>query len=175
MSALACEPHDTMSALISPCGLYRYRLERRWGPEPSLPFCLLNPSTADAERDDPTIRRCVGFARREGAGGIVVVNKYAFRASTPSALWAAPDPFGPDNDRVLAEVSRAAAATGMPIVCGWGTLGNNSNRHIHILQQSGARLVCLGWTKGGAPRHPLYVRNDERLRDLFAELEAAAP
>ena len=128
-----------------------------------LPFVMLNPSTADADLDDPTIRRCVGFARREGAGGIVVANLYAFRATDPAALMKASDPYGPDNDDALKAVAAEAAATGMPIVCAWGVHGGKSNRPIVLLQSRGARLLCLGKTKDGNPRHPLYVAGSQPL------------
>ncbi len=85
----------TKEAVISDCGRYRYRLTRRWGDGPLLSFIMLNPSTADAEVDDPTIRRCMGFARRDGYGGIVVGNLYAFRTTKPKALFAADNPLGP--------------------------------------------------------------------------------
>lgn len=131
-----------------------------------MPFVMLNPSTADADIDDPTIRRCMSFARREGAGGIVVANQFAFRATEPDDLRKATDAFGPDNENALREVAAEAAATGMPIVCAWGAHGGKSNRHIVILQSAGARLVCLGKTKDGHPRHPLYVRGDQALEDF---------
>src|SRR5262245_19133112 len=90
---------QTKEALISPCGLYRYWLTRTWDNSlRRVCWVMLNPSTADAEQDDPTIRRCVGFARSWGAGGIIVVNLFAFRASDPKALLRAADPVGPDND-----------------------------------------------------------------------------
>lgn len=151
------------SACISPCGLYRYRLDRSWSGEHALPFVMLNPSTADAKIDDPTIRRCMGFARREGAGGIIVVNVYAFRATSPVDLFKATDPHGPDNDLHLARIAHWGAQSGMPIVCAWGAHGNNTNRHVAMLAMFGARLVCLGTTKDGQPRHPLYVRGDQPL------------
>src|SRR5712664_2208515 len=86
------------SAGFSCCGLYRYWLRRHWDAElPPVCFVMLNPSTADAERDDPTIRRCCGFSRRWGYGGIVVVNLYAFRTSDPCCLRNAVHPVGPEN------------------------------------------------------------------------------
>lgn len=151
------------SAIISDDGAYRYRLERFWSGEPALPFVMLNPSTADAAVDDPTIRRCMGFARREQAGGIIVCNLYAFRATEPSILWRASDPYGPENDRALVDLASWAHSADMPIVCGWGAHGGNSNRPVVLMQQTGVRLVCLGRTKGGQPRHPLYVRGDQPL------------
>jgi hypothetical protein len=172
------------TAKMSVCGRYRYLLMRSWGqcgysgmfPEtlgfysekysrPMLPFVMLNPSTADAAVDDPTIRRCMGFARREGFGGIMVANLYAFRAKNPDDLWRADDPYGPENDSALLHVANYAYCKGVPIVCGWGVHGGKNNRPIALMQQMGARLVCLGRTKGGYPRHPLYVRADQSFED----------
>ncbi len=151
------------AATVSLCGLYRYRLDRFWGAAPALPFVMLNPSTADAEIDDPTIRRCMGFARREGAGGVIVCNLYAFRATRPDDLWRAADPCGPDNEKALSGLASWASYAGMPIVCAWGTHGGKNNRPIALMLDAGAKLLCLGLTKGGHPRHPLYVRGDEPL------------
>ena len=151
------------TALLSSCGLYRYHLTRQWQDGPLMSFVMLNPSTADADVDDPTIRRCVGFARREGAAGIAVGNVYAFRATRPDNLWKARDPFGPDNDDVLRQMAAEAVRDGLPVVCAWGAHGNRSNRHTAMLLAAGATLVCLGKTKEGHPRHPLYVRGDQPL------------
>ena len=148
---------------ISSCGPYRYRLTRYWGPGKFMPFIMLNPSVADAEIDDPTIRRCMGFARREGAGGIVVGNIYAFRATKPEVLWKAADPFGPDNDEALAHIAIGAVADDMPIVCAWGAAAQVSNVVTAKLFSHGARCVCLGKTKEGRPRHPLYVHSQQAL------------
>jgi len=154
------------SAHISADGLYRYRLERFWGSEHALPFVMLNPSTADAEVDDPTIRRCMGFARREGAGGIIVCNLYAFRATKPADLWQARDPYGPENDSALVGLADWAARAGMPLICAWGAQGGNNNRPIVLMQRTGAQLMCLGRTESGQPRHPLYVRGDQKLEEF---------
>ena len=87
------------AAVLSPCGAYRYLLTRRFGPGKKLAtFVMLNPSTADAERDDATIRKCVGFARSWGCAGLQVVNLFAFRATDPTDLRMADDPVGPEND-----------------------------------------------------------------------------
>lgn len=154
------------TAHISDCGLYRYQLIRQWGPPPLLPFVMLNPSTADAMVDDPTIRRCIGFAKREGAGGIIVVNLYGLRATDPAELKKTKDPFGPDNRPNIQTVGLMAVATNMPVICAWGTNGwlKSANRDtIHLLQNTGARLTCLGKTKAGDPKHPLYIRSDQPL------------
>lgn len=96
----ALEREVATTAGISECGTYRYWLCREWSPGlDSLVWLMLNPSTADATQDDPTIRRCMGFARRWGYGGITVVNLYAYRATNPRDLLTAADPVGPENDR----------------------------------------------------------------------------
>lgn len=154
------------AAHISDCGQYRYKLSRFWGPEHALPFVMLNPSTADDFVDDPTIRRCMGFARREGAGGIIVVNLYGLRATEPAELRKVKDPFGPDNRANIHALGKWAFLAGMPIVCAWGTHGwfKSANRDtIHLLKSTGASLVCLGTTKSGEPKHPLYIRGDQPL------------
>lgn len=155
------------SAVISECGKYRYRLSRRWNESGySLPFVMLNPSIADAKIDDPTIRRCMGFARREGYAGIEVANLYAFRATFPVDLWKAIDPEGPNNVQHLTDVAKAAATYAVPIICAWGAHGGRNNRPIAIMQATGAELRCLGKTKDGKPRHPLYVRADQQFELL---------
>ena len=161
------------SATLSPCGAYRYTLTREW--DPSLPralFVMLNPSTADAEVDDPTIRRCIGFARRDGFGSIEVVNLFAFRATDPRELWRAGMGWvsivGPDNDRHVSEAVKRAVQH----VAAWGADPPGArSRGLHhwralwtsdITRRAGG-LHCLGVTKDGRPRHPLYVRGDASL------------
>jgi len=137
---------------------YRYRLWRRWDrSRPRIAFCMLNPSTADARRDDPTIRRCIGFARDWGYGGIEVVNIFALRATDPRDLRSARDPVGPRNDAFMLQ-----AATESPVVIAWGVHGALRDRAATALQLFGprARLLALGRTRSGAPRHPLYLRRD---------------
>ena len=91
------------TADFSFCGQYRYTLTRVWSLERGLVlFVGLNPSTADAERDDPTVRRCVGYARRWGFGGVLVANLFAYRATDPRDLLAVSYPIGPRNDEVIA-------------------------------------------------------------------------
>lgn len=156
----------TKTAHISECGLYRYRLTRHWNEGRLLPFVMLNPSTADANIDDPTIRRCMGFAKRENAGGIVVVNLYGLRATDPAELHRVKDPFGPNNRAEIHAMGKYAFLCGMPIVCAWGTNGwfKSANRDtIHLLKSTGASLVCLGTTKSGEPKHPLYIKGDQPL------------
>lgn len=141
-------------------GNYRYWLYREWdATKPTIHFVMLNPSTADASVDDPTIRRCISFATREGFGSLFVVNLYVWRATNPDELRNAPDPVGPHNMEFLASIGRAAAGCETPIVCAWG-VAPNAEPVINLLRDKGAKLVCLGKTKNGSPRHPLYVRAD---------------
>jgi len=149
-----------MSATLSDCGQYRYWL-RRGSEANALTFIMLNPSTADAVADDPTIRRCSGFARRNGYSGIVVANLYAYRATDPAHLWSAEDPVGPQNDYYLAKLARNQG----DIVLAWGgkAKADRVARLAEIVNHHGSRLLCLGTTKSGAPRHPLFVKNDQPL------------
>ena len=148
------------SAVLSECGLYRYRLERRWADGPKALFIMLNPSTADAEKDDPTIRRCISFAKREGCGGLIVVNLFAFRATEPDALLLADDPIGPDNPGALAA---AVADCDGPLIAAWGAWPGARAAGEAVVRKLGPRARCLGLTKAGSPRHPLYVAGDAPL------------
>jgi hypothetical protein len=154
-----------LAADISPCGLYRYTLRRPSEvayPERSTAlFVMLNPSTADATIDDPTIRRCRGFARAWGCNGLTVLNLYALRSPEPAALWRATDPVGPENDSYLHRVAREYG----DVVCAWGSNARPDRvaAFLRIMAGASARLWCLGTTKNGSPRHPLYVRADQAL------------
>lgn len=150
------------TARISDCGKYRYHLTRVWDEKlHPLTFVMLNPSTADADQDDPTIRRCIGFAKREGYGGISIVNLYAYRATDPEQLKHVNDPFGVGN--LNAQREAIEKANGRPVICAWGTKGtlHGGYRHfINLAQRNGANLAALGITKDGHPKHPLYLRGD---------------
>ena len=149
------------AATISECGLYRYSLGRAWTQEGGLlMFVMLNPSTADAYEDDPTIRRCIGFARDAGFGGIWVGNLFAFRATKPAELWAAKaegvDIEGPDNVEAL----NLMASKSRAIVCAWGAHGAKAPGEVDAVGKSfepSRELLCLGTTKDLHPRHPLYL------------------
>jgi hypothetical protein len=154
------------SARVSPDGAYRYTLVRRWSfgmaeYRPPAQFIMLNPSTADAELDDPTIRRCVGFARALAAGGIVVVNLYAYRATKPADLFRAADPVGPEADDYLRHVARRAVLDDAPLIAAWGANAKPDRiaQALDVIEHAGARdrLTALGVTAAGAPRHPLYL------------------
>lgn len=152
------------AAIISSCERYRYTLERTWDPElPVLVFCMLNPSKADAVEDDPTIRRCIGFAKREGCGGIRVVNLFAWRTKSPSELpKCAVEAAGPSNDEWV-----QATVQGRRVVVAWGgskpAAAAVTGPFLTRIRAIAVSVQCLGKTKAGAPRHPLYVRGDAPL------------
>lgn len=153
------EPAMRRDAVISPCGGYRYQLSRTWSQAgPSAVFVMLNPSTADATADDPTIRRCIGFARSWGCGGLVVVNLYAWRATDPAELRQAKDPIGPENDSHLAAVSAYAAQQDAPLVAAWGAHAREERIARAVALTGMHRLTALALTKSGQPAHPLYLR-----------------
>lgn len=135
---------------------YRYDLIREWNEDrPKLRVCMLNPSTADAFKDDPTIRRLIGFASRENYGGIVVVNLYAFRSSKP-LNWKH-DHIGPENNETIRRV-----CFDKTVLCAWGANAyeDRVEEVMDIFENNGIETVCLGTTKDGHPRHPLYVKAD---------------
>lgn len=151
------------SAIIDETGQYRYSLVREWNPDlPRVLFVMLNGSTADANRDDPTLRRCIGFAKAWGYGSLEVVNLFGYRTTFPQELKRAVDPVGPENDRYIMEAVNRAKT----IFLAWGTHGKYLRRDskvIEILKKCGIAAVwCLEKTKDGHPRHPLYVRGDIR-------------
>lgn len=151
-----------MSAVISSDGKYRYRLGREFclNGEGSVCFVMLNPSTADAEQDDPTIRRCIGFAKRFGAERLDVVNLFAYRATDPSALrsLSKSDAVGPENDmHILDAVMRSKR-----VVCAWGNHGILHGRAKEVMRLIGGVLtpMALKVSKSGQPAHPLYLKAD---------------
>lgn len=155
------------TAEISSCGRYRYVLTRTWDAAlPVLVFCMLNPSTADEWEDDPTIRRCMGFARREGCGGIAVVNLFAWRSTNPDKLpLLDADKAGPDNTEHVARTVK-----GRRVIVAYGA---HFSAHpfvalpfLELLRSNAVSIHCLGTTKSGAPRHPLYVRGDAPLQEV---------
>ncbi len=144
------------SAKLSEDGHYRYTLERRWGDGKTVVFVMLNPSTADASQDDPTIRRCVNFARLWGYSGLVVVNLYAWRDGDPNNLPDTRDEaIGPENDEAILDSARRAHL----VVCAWGTHGAKWGRGDEVLKMLRAHTVphALRLTKDGHPSHPLYL------------------
>jgi hypothetical protein len=156
-----------VSAVISDCGFYRYRLERHaLSGAGSVAWIMVNPSTADAKADDPTIRKVIGFSERMDAGWAIVGNKFAFRAKDVNALKFARDPVGPDNDEHLSSIIADAGR----VIVAWGplaklppTLRRRWYKIAHIADAIGKPLMCFGTAQDGHPRHPLMLAYDTPL------------
>lgn len=145
-------------------GDYRYWLVREWDPATEkLAFIMLNPSTADGKVDDATIRRCIRFAQDNGYGGITILNLFALRATDPRQLRKAEDPVGVDNDRWIAEVAESRRTYGGGIVCAWGAKADPARVRQVLRLVRGIPLYCLGVTKDGHPKHPLYIAASTQL------------
>ena len=144
-------------------GNYRYLLWREWDiGSKTVSFIMLNPSRADAEINDPTITRCINFARSWGYGRLEVINLFAYRTSKPSLLKQAAKPIGKDNDRFIIEsVDRSDK-----VVLAWGNHGTWQQQDLFVLQllKNHKHLYSLGITKRGCPRHPLYLRSTTKPR-----------
>lgn len=145
----------TGGAYISQCTRYRYSLWRDLPPgDGTVCFIMLNPSTATAWEDDPTIRRCIGFARRWGYARLMVVNLFAYRSTDPAALKTAWEPVGPENDEQIVEAVSSADLT----VCAWGQHGRLFGREAKVRELlAGYELTALRRAKNGSPCHPLYL------------------
>jgi hypothetical protein len=170
-------PHEWSAPLggpsgahVSECGRYRTLLWRTFavgGDAAPLVFVMLNPSTADATKDDPTIRRCLGFARREGMGGIIVVNLLPWRATDPrdldSAYWRDEDVFLVDENRKEMGLARSFG----PFVLAWGgSIKPWADGAARMARQIAGHGLCLGRTKSGEPRHPLMLPKTARLENF---------
>lgn len=167
--AVPGHPEARSRAGFSRCGLYRYSLTRVWDEAlPRVCFCMLNPSTADAEVNDPTVRRCVGFALDRGFGSLDVVNIFALRSTDPAGLRRVGDPVGPRND---AAIVRAVARASL-VVAAWGNHGEllGRGRAVESILKRATPDPCglrhFGRTAAGEPRHPLYLRADAPLLPL---------
>lgn len=143
-------------------GYHRYSLWRIWDVDiPRVAFIGLNPSTADERYNDPTVHRCQQFAARWGYGGLYMLNIFAYRATDPADMRAADDPVGYRNDLTLCSTAALDAVT--LLLCCWGAHGahlQRGDRVARMLAADGHTLACLGTTKHGHPRHPLYLRAD---------------
>ena len=158
---LALGGDEGSGAVISPDKLYRYRLWRRWGAGRPVLFVMLNPSTADSNLNDPTIRRCIGFAMSWGFAALEVVNLFALRSPDPNHLKAfgkpGPHVWGPDNDTHIKEAAEKAAI----VVAAWGCNPMVDLRVRHVLDLLQPRgVMCIAKTKKGYPKHPLYLKKD---------------
>lgn len=145
------------SATFSPCRKYRYSLWRTWfdlmeKPRGCVMFIGLNPSTADGKNDDPTIRRCIAYARAWGYGGLCMTNLFAFRATDPNDMMKAREPVGPENDEALIKLAKEAEI----VIAAWGVRGSHRGRG-DVVSMLLPRLHYLRLTKDGFPEHPLYL------------------
>ena len=164
MADLFPESQMKRTAYLSKDGRYRYSLGRSWDPGNRVAaWVMLNPSTADAKKDDHTIRRCIAFSRGFGFGSLVVVNLFAYRATDPTMLLSADDPVGPGNDSYVQLELEGADM----VIAAWGTvddkLRQRGNWTIEKVIEHRGKVKCLGKTKAGAPRHPLYLPVDQEL------------
>lgn len=158
-------PGYRASAQLSECGAYRYRLDRSWQHQPTLDqpepltgtvtWVMLNPSTADAEKEDSTITRCRTFVEDWGYTALTVVNLYAWRATDPATLTTVDDPVGPRNHQTVRQAINQAAI----VVCAWGAHAQPAaiQRLVECATNDGIDLYALGLTRDGQPRHPLYL------------------
>jgi hypothetical protein len=160
------------NAVISSCGRYRYLLTRQVGPGPrTATFIMLNPSTADAANDDPTIRRCIGFARQWGCGRLAVLNLFAYRATIPVDMKGTEDPVGPEN-RDWFNRTLLAPHEG-PVVCAWCVHGEHRSQDLAVLgwlADARVRPLSLGVTRDGHPKHPLYLPKTAELMHFVGRL-----
>jgi len=142
------------SANFSRCRTYRYALWRRWDEDQAYAMIIgLNPSTADEVEDDPTLIRCMNFAKSWGYGGVCMTNLFAYRATDPNDMKAAADPVGASNNRWLTKLAREAGI----VVAAWGNDGDYMDRASKIKNKI-PDLYCLKMNKSGEPAHPLYLR-----------------
>lgn len=152
----------TSHADISDCGKYRYTLTRIWDEgKPKVMFVMLNPSTADADVNDPTIRRCIGFAKSWGYGGLYVCNIFAFRSTDPKKLLEVGNPFGDEN---LWHTKRLSDKVEV-IVCAWGNKPVLKKilkdfEAYRLLEFAANKLHYLSMSKQGIPKHPLYLKSN---------------
>jgi hypothetical protein len=167
LGGIDLSPQLSPAVVLSQDQKYRYWLERGWGGERPVCFIMFNPSTADHEADDPTVRRCMRFARDWNRDGIIVVNLFAYRTPHPADLDAQEDPVGPDNDK---HIQAALANEHVQVVAAWGATAARYPQRLARVRQiirgsiKRRKVSCLGLTNGGYPRHPLYVpANAKRL------------
>jgi hypothetical protein len=125
---------------------------------------MLNPSTADDSIDDPTIRRCIGFAKSWGFGALDVLNIFAYRSTDPAVLRKITDPVGKENDRFIVETTGKRDCE--LVIAAWGNMGMYASRASNVVKIIPRDVMCLGKTKAGFPRHPLYVHGDTRPESL---------
>lgn len=167
MSGMERFADNRSGAVLSDDREYRYQLRRCWDVrKPILAFIMLNPSTADETDDDPTVRRCLGYAQDWGYGALLVGNLFALRTSDPALLGEHDDPIGPKNDAWLAKIVEKADR----VVAAWGANGELVDRGREVAGRFDD-LYALGTTKDGHPVHPLYQPADAEAALYATDLE----
>ena len=144
-------------AIFSPDRKYRYYLEQIWNKDkPLVGFLMLNPSTADEFKNDPTVQRCVNFVKDWGYGGLAVCNIFAYRSTDPSELYNLEDPIGPENDAYIDAMFNKVEF----VIGAWGAHGKHLGRGDSIMDKYRDSLYALSMTKNKQPGHPLYLKSD---------------
>lgn len=155
------------SAIFSEDRVYRYVLWRVWEPRNDPPamcaFVGLNPSTADENTDDPTVRRCINFAKRWGYDGMFMLNAFAFRATKPADMLSHESPTGTWNDDMLSAASLMSSA----VVAAWGEHCPACRQEL-VLKAIDRPVMCLEKNRSGKPKHPLYIKSDTPLTLYWA-------
>ena len=153
------------TATFSKDRAYRYTLSREWqSTMPRAVFICLNPSVASEYEDDPTVRKCIGFAKRWGCGSLTIVNLFALVETDPAKMKRHPNPIGDENDAHIQSVARSAAF----VIAAWGGDGSHMNRAADVCRMLNGQVKCLGRTRDGFPRHPV-------MRAYAAALESFDP
>jgi len=152
------------NALFDQTKKYRYLLTRKWADgNEKITWIMLNPSTADAFKDDPTIRRCIGFSQKWGASNLDIVNLFAYRSTDPRKLYKIDDPIGAKNDEIILNSTKNAKK----IIIAWGNHGILYDRDKYVLsnllKEYSNKIYILKRLKSGQPGHPLYIPYNTKL------------
>jgi len=160
IGVIMSEKYQISQAKISPCGKYRFYLQRSWDvTKKAVAFICLNPSTADETLDDPTVRRCVNYAKSWGYGTFYMLNLFAYRATDPKKMKSADRPIGNMNDFWIESITSECDMT----ICAWGNDGghlNRSDRVCFLMNEFGVEPHALVVNVSGEPSHPLYLKKD---------------
>lgn len=162
MNGLLFAPGQSRAATFSPCRIWRYTLHREWADGQSVAFLMFNPSTADDMQDDPTIRKCIGFAKRWGYGRLVILNLFGIRGTDPRIVARVDDPVGPMNDYHIVNALKGCRE----VICAWGCGGHMKGELqkrpgyvMNLIEEHrfSTPIRCLGYSEDGSPRHPLML------------------
>jgi len=152
-------PIEDNGATFSDCRKWRYDLWRIWDPSlQRVAFIGLNPSTADETKNDPTVKRCINYAKKWGYGGMHMLNIFGYRATDPKDMKAFSEPIGPDNSSAICTIARECEL----VICCWGTHGGylGRGREVLYMLNNFMDVHCLAVTKDGYPNHPLYLKSE---------------